>query len=98
MRGGRVLLPVFALGRAQEIMLILDEYWSQHADELGGGQVPIFYASNLAKKCMSVFQTYVNMMNDDIRKNLETLRLIPSYSKIYLILETWRISKILVPV
>lgn len=68
MRGGRVLLPVFALGRAQEIMLILDEYWSQHADELGGGQVPIFYASNLAKKCMSVFQTYVNMMNDDIRK------------------------------
>ncbi|KOG97965.1 cleavage polyadenylation factor subunit YSH1 [Saccharomyces eubayanus] len=68
MRGGRVLLPVFALGRAQEIMLILDEYWSQHADELGSGQVPIFYASNLAKKCMSVFQTYVNMMNDDIRK------------------------------
>ncbi|EJS42547.1 ysh1p [Saccharomyces arboricola H-6] len=68
MRGGRVLLPVFALGRAQEIMLILDEYWSQHTDELGGGQVPIFYASNLAKKCMSVFQTYVNMMNDDIRK------------------------------
>lgn len=67
-RGGRVLLPVFALGRAQEIMLILDEYWSQHADELGGGQVPIYYASNLAKKCMSVFQTYVNMMNDDIRK------------------------------
>ncbi|CAR25257.1 cleavage polyadenylation factor subunit YSH1 [Lachancea thermotolerans CBS 6340] len=68
MRGGRVLLPVFALGRAQEIMLILDEYWSQHADELGNGQVPVFYASNLAKKCMSVFQTYVNMMNDDIRK------------------------------
>lgn len=67
-RGGRVLLPVFALGRAQEIMLILDEYWSQHAEELGGGQVPIYYASNLAKRCMSVFQTYVNMMNDDIRK------------------------------
>lgn len=67
-RGGRVLLPLFALGRAQEIMLILDEYWSQHSDELGGGQVPIYYASNLARKCMSVFQTYVNMMNDDIRK------------------------------
>lgn len=25
--GGRVLLPVFALGRAQELLLILDEYW-----------------------------------------------------------------------
>ncbi|CAR28123.1 hypothetical protein ZYGR_0N06140 [Zygosaccharomyces rouxii] len=67
-KGGRVLLPVFALGRAQELMLILDEYWSQHAEELGGGQVPIYYASNLARKCMSVFQTYVNMMNDDIRR------------------------------
>lgn len=67
-KGGRVLLPVFALGRAQELMLILDEYWSQHPDELGGGQVPIYYASNLARKCMSVFQTYVNMMNDDIRR------------------------------
>ncbi|CEP64208.1 cleavage polyadenylation factor subunit YSH1 LALA0_S10e04940g [Lachancea lanzarotensis] len=68
LRGGRVLLPLFALGRAQEIMLILDEFWSKHPEELGNGQVPIFYASNLARKCMSVFQTYVNMMNDDIRK------------------------------
>lgn len=67
-RGGRVLMPVFALGRAQELMLILDEYWSQHAEELGGGQIPIYYASNLARKCMGVFQTYVNMMNDDIRR------------------------------
>lgn len=67
-RGGRVLMPVFALGRAQELMLVLDEYWQQHAEELGSGQVPIFYASNLARKCMNVFQTYVNMMNDDIRK------------------------------
>lgn len=67
-KGGRVLMPVFALGRAQELMLILDEYWQIHSQELGNGQVPIYYASELARKCMSVFQTYVNMMNDDIRK------------------------------
>lgn len=67
-KGGRVLMPVFALGRAQELMLILEEYWSQHAEELAGNQVPIYYASDLARKCMNVFQTYVNMMNDDIRK------------------------------
>lgn len=67
-RGGRVLMPVFALGRAQELMLILEEYWTQHAEELGNSQVPIYYASDLARKCMNVFQTYVNMMNDDIRK------------------------------
>ncbi|KAH3903269.1 cleavage polyadenylation factor subunit YSH1 SCDLUD_000893 [Saccharomycodes ludwigii] len=67
-KGGRVLLPVFALGRAQELLLILDEYWTQHSNDLGNGQVPIYYASNLARKCLNVFQTYINMMNDNIRK------------------------------
>ncbi|CDO92861.1 unnamed protein product [Kluyveromyces dobzhanskii CBS 2104] len=76
-KGGRVLLPVFALGRAQEIMLILDEYWQNNKEELGNGQVPIFYASNLARKCMSVFQTYANMMNDDIRKKFKDSRTNP---------------------
>jgi Cft2 family RNA processing exonuclease len=30
-RGGSCLIPVFALGRAQELLLILDEYWQEHA-------------------------------------------------------------------
>ena len=30
-RGGSCLIPVFALGRAQELLLILDEYWKEHA-------------------------------------------------------------------
>ncbi|QPG76261.1 hypothetical protein FOA43_003647 [Brettanomyces nanus] len=64
-QGGRCLLPVFALGRAQEILLILDEYWQQHKDLQS---VPIYYASDLAKKCMAVYQRYVNMMNESIRK------------------------------
>ncbi|KAL8782813.1 MAG: hypothetical protein Q9213_005092 [Squamulea squamosa] len=63
-RGGRVLMPVFALGRAQELLLILDEYWSRHAEYQ---RVPIYYASNLARKCMVVYQTYVGAMNDNIK-------------------------------
>ncbi|KAG4302480.1 hypothetical protein PCK1_001316 [Pneumocystis canis] len=31
-RGGRVLIPVFALGRTQELMLIIDEYWHNHPE------------------------------------------------------------------
>ena len=31
-RGGRCLIPVFALGRAQELLLILDEYWASHPE------------------------------------------------------------------
>ncbi|KAI0541411.1 cleavage and polyadenylation specificity factor subunit [Xylaria digitata] len=64
-RGGRVLMPVFALGRAQELMLILDEYWGKHAEFQ---RFPIYYASNLARKCMVVYQTYVGAMNDNIKR------------------------------
>ncbi|KAG5321931.1 CPSF3 factor, partial [Pseudoatta argentina] len=66
-RGGRCLIPVFALGRAQELLLILDEYWSQHSEL---HEIPIYYASSLAKKCMAVYQTYVNAMNDKIRRQI----------------------------
>ncbi|KAI1343831.1 beta-lactamase-like protein [Xylariaceae sp. FL0016] len=64
-RGGRVLMPVFALGRAQELLLILDEYWGKHQEFQ---KVPIYYASNLARKCMVVYQTYVGAMNDNIKR------------------------------
>ncbi|GAO51751.1 mRNA cleavage and polyadenylation specificity factor complex subunit Ysh1 [Saitoella complicata NRRL Y-17804] len=64
-RGGRALLPVFALGRAQELLLILEEYWTNHPEL---HSVPIYYASSLARKCMAVYQTYINMMNDNIRR------------------------------
>lgn len=64
-RGGRVLMPVFALGRAQELLLILDEYWSKHPEYQ---RIPIYYASNLARKCMVVYQTYVGAMNDNIKR------------------------------
>ncbi|KAI8994023.1 mRNA 3'-end-processing protein YSH1 [Trametes punicea] len=63
-RGGHVLLPTFALGRAQELLLILDEYWTKHPDLR---DVPIYYASSLARKCMAVYQTYIHTMNANVR-------------------------------
>ena len=59
-RGGSCLIPVFALGRAQELLLILDEYWQNHPVLQG---IPVFYASKLATKALRVYQTFVNMMN-----------------------------------
>lgn len=64
-RGGRCLLPVFALGRAQELLLILEEHWEENPHLRS---IPIYYASALAKRCMSVYQTYINMMNERIQK------------------------------
>ncbi|KAH9839402.1 beta-lactamase-like protein [Rhodofomes roseus] len=63
-RGGHVLLPTFALGRAQELLLILDEYWKKHPDL---HSVPVYYASSLARKSMAVFQTYIHTMNNNVR-------------------------------
>ncbi|KCZ77102.1 hypothetical protein H311_01891 [Anncaliia algerae PRA109] len=62
-RGGRVLLPVFALGRAQELLLILEEHWRQFKLKF-----PIYYVSTLARKCINVYQTYLTMMNQHIQK------------------------------
>lgn len=63
-RGGRVLLPSFALGRAQELLLILEEHWNEHPELQS---VPIYFMSGLARKCIGVFQTFPNMMNERIR-------------------------------
>ncbi|KAJ1554586.1 Cleavage and polyadenylation specificity factor subunit 3, partial [Nowakowskiella sp. JEL0078] len=63
-RGGRCLIPVFALGWTQELLLILEEYWDNHPEL---HHVPIYYASSLARKCLTIYQTYTNMMNDQIR-------------------------------
>ena len=65
---GRVLLPVFALGRAQEMLLILDEYWDSHPEM---HQYPIYYGSKIASRSMDVYKRYINMMNDNVQKIMD---------------------------
>lgn len=60
---------MFALGRAQELLLILDEYWKANPDLQN---VPLFYASKLATKSLRVYQTFINMMNNHIRDMMDT--------------------------
>ncbi|EAR92480.3 metallo beta lactamase domain protein (macronuclear) [Tetrahymena thermophila SB210] len=64
---GQCLLPVFALGRAQEIVLILEEFWKQNSSELA--DIKIHFTQNLSKKANQIFQYYKSMMADPIRKN-----------------------------
>eukprot|EP00002_Diphylleia_rotans_P040273 TRINITY_DN9504_c0_g1_i3.p1 TRINITY_DN9504_c0_g1~~TRINITY_DN9504_c0_g1_i3.p1 ORF type:complete len:456 (+),score=60.79 TRINITY_DN9504_c0_g1_i3:43-1410(+) len=67
---GRCLIPVFALGRAQELLLILDEYWEANRDELG--KVPIYYASALAKRCLRVYRNSSDVMSENIRSQAKS--------------------------
>jgi cleavage and polyadenylation specificity factor subunit 3 len=66
-RGGRCLIPMFALGRAQEIMLILEEHWakSPHLQ-----RYPIYYAAQMADRALRVYQTFANVMNRHIKEKL----------------------------
>ncbi|KAJ3105147.1 Cleavage and polyadenylation specificity factor subunit 3 [Phlyctochytrium planicorne] len=50
---------------ARELLLILDEYWQAYPELQN---VPSYYVSSLAKKCMAVYQTFSNLMNARIRQ------------------------------
>eukprot|EP00501_MAST-03F_sp_TOSAG23-6_P000501 GSMAST32.ASY1.ANO1.515.1 assembled CDS len=65
---GRCLMPIWALGRAQELCLILDEYWEANPNLQS---IPIYYASKLANKALRVYETYTNMMNNRIRRRAD---------------------------
>jgi cleavage and polyadenylation specificity factor subunit 3 len=54
--------------KAQELLLILDQYWSQHDEELR--MIPIYYMATMTKKCMSAFETYTGAMNASIERQM----------------------------
>jgi cleavage and polyadenylation specificity factor subunit 3 len=63
-RGGRCLIPVFALGRAQELLLILEEHWAAHPELRG---VPIWHASRMGDRSLDVYRTFTSHMNAKVQ-------------------------------
>ena len=61
--GGKCLIPVMT-AHAQELLLILDEYWQNHPRL--HQKVPTFYVSQMGEKALRVYQTFVNVMNSRI--------------------------------
>lgn len=55
---------MFALGRAQELMLILEEYWTQHPEL---AEVPLEFCSSMADKYLDVYQRSIEYMNDRVK-------------------------------
>ena len=71
-RGGKCLLPVFATGRAQELLLILDEYWEANISRFK--DVKIYYASSLANDSIDIFKRYINMAGTVVQKKFSEER------------------------
>ena len=57
-------MPISAFGNVQELLLILDEHWSNHPEL---HNIPIYYASGLAFRGMQVYRTYIHTMNDHVK-------------------------------
>ncbi len=67
-RGGRVVVPAFAVGRTQELVYALDRL--EHDGRLPGVQV--FVDSPLAVNATSVFQSHPECYDDDVLKVMLT--------------------------
>jgi len=61
-RGGKVLIPIFALGRAQELCILLDTHWRRT-----GCTVPIYFAGPMAEKANFYYKTFTNWTNNAVK-------------------------------
>jgi integrator complex subunit 11 len=63
-RGGKVLIPVFALGRAQELMILIDDLWSKT-----GWQVPVFYSGGLVDRVQFYYRLFLPWTNENLKRS-----------------------------
>ena len=64
-RGGKVLIPVFALGRAQELCILLDTYW----DRMGLGSIPIYFSAGLTAKANLYYKLFIPWTNQKLKES-----------------------------
>ena len=63
--GGKVLIPVFALGRVQELCLLVDEYWEQM---MGEEKVPVYFSGGMAATATAVYQRYLGWTSEQVMR------------------------------
>ncbi|EGG21499.1 integrator complex subunit 11 [Cavenderia fasciculata] len=62
-KGGKVLIPVFALGRVQELCILIDSYWEQM-----NLNVPIYFSEGLAEKANFYYKLFITWTNQKIKQ------------------------------
>lgn len=61
-KGGKVLIPVFALGRAQELCILLETLWDRM-----NLKVPIYFTQGLAEKANHYYKLFISWTNQKIK-------------------------------
>ncbi|PIA18263.1 Metallo-hydrolase/oxidoreductase [Coemansia reversa NRRL 1564] len=63
-RGGKVLIPCFALGRAQELCILIESYW-----ERLGLKVPVYFSAGLTEKANRYYKLFINWTNQKVKES-----------------------------
>lgn len=63
--GGKVLIPIFALGRAQEMCLLIDSFW-----ERMGLKVPVYLSTGMAEKANTIYKLFISYTNETIKEKI----------------------------
>eukprot|EP00794_Sanderia_malayensis_P015390 gene15390-16969_t len=61
-KGGKVLIPVFALGRAQELCILLETFWDRM-----NLSAPIYFSTGLTEKANHYYKLFITWTNQKIR-------------------------------
>ncbi|KAG8387891.1 hypothetical protein BUALT_Bualt02G0068600 [Buddleja alternifolia] len=65
--GGKVLIPTFALGRAQELCMLLDDYW-----ERMNLKVPIYFSAGLTIQANMYYKIFINWTSKKVKDTYAT--------------------------
>ncbi|KAI7882995.1 Metallo-hydrolase/oxidoreductase [Lichtheimia hyalospora FSU 10163] len=61
-KGGNVLIPVFALGRAQELCILIESYW-----ERMDLKVPVYFSAGLTQRANRYYELFINWTNQKVK-------------------------------
>lgn len=68
--GGKVLIPVFALGRVQELCILVEAYWERLRLN-----IPVYFSAGMAETANAYYRTFVEWTNENILDQLPTRNL-----------------------
>lgn len=61
--GGKVLVPTFALGRVQELCILIDAYWTR----AGLSDIPVYFTGGMAEMATKYYKNWIEWTNEGIQ-------------------------------
>ncbi|KAJ1972598.1 hypothetical protein H4R35_004584 [Dimargaris xerosporica] len=82
-QGGKVIIPVFALGRAQELCILIETFWDRM-----GIKVPVYFSAGLTEKANNYYKLFINWTNQKIKdtyvqRNMFDFKHIKPWDRLY---------------